>query len=372
MSPRDPRLDIEGLYRTHRAEVYRVALRKLGDHHEAEDVTQTAFLDAYRAMLRGSHPELPRAWLLAIAENVRRRRYRPAVTSLREEPLRDEFAALDSEAQDLAERIRAALGELATTQRHAFLLRELGGLSYGEIAARLEISVPAVQMLLFRARQKLRIELGATRGLGALLGPHAIVGLVSRLATGGAGAPKVAVAVAAVAGGVGSVGLKATAPAPQAAPVEAPAAAPAEPRPVRDQAPLRPVARAKPAPVQAPTRRVSRPAPAAHAEPAPVPPAPVAPPPRANGAEPVVRVVPSTTPGSDDEAPAPLLAPTVTSGIEVPIVSAAVPVQPSLPSAPVEAVPVPPDVVIVPPLPQPTDVAEELIPEEVGSSLAPG
>jgi DNA-directed RNA polymerase specialized sigma24 family protein len=90
MTPREPRLDFEGLYRTHRNEVYRAALRKVGDHHEAEDVTQAAFLDAYKAVLRGSKPDLPRAWLLAIAENVRRRRFRTSLRRPREEPLRDE------------------------------------------------------------------------------------------------------------------------------------------------------------------------------------------------------------------------------------------------------------------------------------------
>ena len=89
MAPREPRLDFEGLYRNHRNEVYRAALRKVGDHHEAEDVTQAAFLDAYRAMLRGSKPDLPRAWLLAIAENVRRRRFRTTLRRPREEPLRE-------------------------------------------------------------------------------------------------------------------------------------------------------------------------------------------------------------------------------------------------------------------------------------------
>ena len=57
MDPRKPRPDFEGLYRSHHDEVYRAALRKLGDHHEAEDVTQAAFLDAYRAVLRGPKPD---------------------------------------------------------------------------------------------------------------------------------------------------------------------------------------------------------------------------------------------------------------------------------------------------------------------------
>ena len=65
-------LNFEELYRELRADVYRAALRKLGNAQDAEDVTQAAFADAYRAVLRGARPQSPRAWLLAISENVRR------------------------------------------------------------------------------------------------------------------------------------------------------------------------------------------------------------------------------------------------------------------------------------------------------------
>ena len=77
----------ERLYRLHRGEVYGAALRDLGNVHDAEDVTQAAFVDAYRAILRGSRPESPRAWLLAIGENVRRRRFRAARHRPAEQPV---------------------------------------------------------------------------------------------------------------------------------------------------------------------------------------------------------------------------------------------------------------------------------------------
>ena len=60
----------ERLYRAHRREVYRFVLRDVGDPQEAEDVTQIAFLDAYRALARGNRPDEPRPggserpWLL--------------------------------------------------------------------------------------------------------------------------------------------------------------------------------------------------------------------------------------------------------------------------------------------------------------------
>jgi RNA polymerase sigma factor (sigma-70 family) len=120
-------------------------------------VTQAAFVDAYRAVLRGSKPESPRAWLLAIAENVRRRRFRRSLRRPREEPLDEAVApeAAPLEAQEL----RDALAELPPAQREVFVLRELSGLSYDEIADVKGTTVASVQMSLFRARQTLRASL---------------------------------------------------------------------------------------------------------------------------------------------------------------------------------------------------------------------
>ena len=152
-------LDFERLYAGHRGDVFRAALRELGNVHDAEDVTQAAFIDAYRAVLRGSRPEAPRAWLLAIAENVRRRRFRTAVRRPREEPLDPEAARAAEPTTEQTNALRSALAGLPPQQRAVFLLREIVGLSYDEIAEELGSTVGAVQMLLFRARQALRAEL---------------------------------------------------------------------------------------------------------------------------------------------------------------------------------------------------------------------
>jgi RNA polymerase sigma-70 factor (ECF subfamily) len=151
----------EQLYRGHHADVFRAALRELGNVHDAEDVTQAAFVDAYRAVLRGSRPQAPRAWLLAIAENVRRRRYRTSQRRPREElmdaePMDADFPLSAEIPHELAHALAAALAELPDEQRRVFVLRELGGLSYDEIAEETGSTVGAIQMLLFRARRTLR------------------------------------------------------------------------------------------------------------------------------------------------------------------------------------------------------------------------
>ena len=146
-------LDFERLYAGHRGDVFRAALRELGNVHDAEDVTQAAFIDAYRAVLRGSRPEAPRAWLLAIAENVRRRRFRAALRRPREAPLDPEAALAAEPTTEQTNALRIALTALPPQQRVVFLLREIVGLSYDEIAEELGSTVGAVQMLLFRARK---------------------------------------------------------------------------------------------------------------------------------------------------------------------------------------------------------------------------
>lgn len=155
----DAERSFEQLYRGHRGEVYRAALRELGNVHDAEDVTQAAFVDAYRAVLRGTRPQAPRAWLLTIAENVRRRRFRTSLLRPREEPLDADAAIAVEESREQASALLDALGSLTPEQRDAFLLREIAGLSYDEIAARTGSTVGSVQMLLFRARKALREEL---------------------------------------------------------------------------------------------------------------------------------------------------------------------------------------------------------------------
>jgi RNA polymerase sigma-70 factor (ECF subfamily) len=147
--------EIEQLYREHRAGLVRLVERELHDHHDAEDVVQTAFLDAQRALERGTTPRNPRAWLAAIALNAAHRLRRRRLSAA---PL-EEYAV--QEASRMPE-IRAALAGLPRSQRVAVVYRDVLGLSYGETAEQMGTSVNAVTMLLHRGRQRLRQTLGLT------------------------------------------------------------------------------------------------------------------------------------------------------------------------------------------------------------------
>jgi RNA polymerase sigma-70 factor, ECF subfamily len=151
----------ERLYRSHRSDVYRFVLRDVRNPDEAEDVTQTAFLNAYRALQHGDRPEKPRAWLLTIAQNVARRRFRTRSSRPQEVELDPELVVAPEPDGPSANEIREALRRLRPNHRTAIVLREIGGLSYAEIAETLGLSVSAVETLLFRARRALREELTA-------------------------------------------------------------------------------------------------------------------------------------------------------------------------------------------------------------------
>src|SRR5215470_20456487 len=68
--------DTEALYREHGAAVARLCRSLLRDHAEAEDATQQVFLSAHRALVNGSTPREPLAWLLAVARHECYGRYR--------------------------------------------------------------------------------------------------------------------------------------------------------------------------------------------------------------------------------------------------------------------------------------------------------
>ena len=190
----------ERLYARHVREIYRYVLAVLHNPAEAEDVTQTTFLNAYRAIQAGAEPQLPQNWLIAIAHNACRSRIRVAMRRPREVSL-DEVAELalpEPERLNVRELLRA-FGRLPSNQRAALALREFEGRSYPEIAETLGVTVPAVESLIGRARKTLRRQSAALRGVVALLpraggigtGPVAKVAavLVIGVAAGSAGPP---------------------------------------------------------------------------------------------------------------------------------------------------------------------------------------
>jgi RNA polymerase sigma factor (sigma-70 family) len=150
----------EKLYRKHVHDVYRYVLAVLRNPADAEDATQATFLSAYRAFQRGDRPELPRNWLLKIAHNECRQRFRMLARRPKEVVWDERVAApAVDESIPTADELRQALSHLSFNQRSALVMRELEGRSYSEIGEILDVSVSAVETLIFRARRALREQL---------------------------------------------------------------------------------------------------------------------------------------------------------------------------------------------------------------------
>jgi RNA polymerase sigma factor (sigma-70 family) len=191
------------LYERYSRQVFGFCLQRLGNREEAEDATQTTFLNAFRGLKRGVAPEFEAAWLLKIAHNVCLTRRRSAFRRRRVEMPGDlESLHLATQPAEIDELIRLpeALRGMPGRQRQALFLREWQGLSYKEIARELGLSQPAVETLLFRARRSLAQGLTAERTRG-LRGPLRDLGSLTALAKSlfFGGTAKVAVTVATVA-----------------------------------------------------------------------------------------------------------------------------------------------------------------------------
>jgi RNA polymerase sigma factor (sigma-70 family) len=166
----------ERLYRSYARDVYRYSLAVLRNPADAEDITQTTFLNAYRAYQRGEEPVRPKHWLIKIAHNACRSRHLRAARRPQEVPFEETVAAIPVPAEETPrlEELLEALGRLPFNQRAALVMRELEGRSYAEIAETLEVSVAAVETLIFRARRALRRDRSALGVLGSVQLPPSL------------------------------------------------------------------------------------------------------------------------------------------------------------------------------------------------------
>ncbi len=221
----DPDREFESLYEEYGRTVYRYALGVLRNPADAEDITQTTFMNAFRALKAGEHPIKPRNWLLTIAHNSCQMRFVRSARRPKEVPLDDSVDQIVVPERDRPN-VKAVLDELAKlpfNQRSALVMRELEGRSHAEIAEVLGTSVSAVETLIFRARRSMRLRRSALDALGAVQLPATLESLFgggAAATTGGVLAGGVVLkavallAAGAVVGGVGytAVGRKGLSP----------------------------------------------------------------------------------------------------------------------------------------------------------------
>lgn len=140
--------------------VYQVAFRVTGNPEDAWDAAQDAFLKAFRSMRAFRGDAAFTTWLHRIAVNaaldIVRRRPPQTQELLEAAAVPSEHHDRELERRELQRRIQGAVAGLPMEQRVAVVLRDLQGLSYGEIASVLQIPVGTVRSRLSRARETLR------------------------------------------------------------------------------------------------------------------------------------------------------------------------------------------------------------------------
>lgn len=163
-----PVIEWPAIVRDHGPIVWKTAYRLLGRDADAADCFQETFLSAMEVAGRQNvenWPGLLQRLATARALDQLRRRMREAqrrASDVTWEQMEASGRGPAEVAQDneLGDRLRAALCELAPQQGAVFCLRCLSELSYGEIASELEISIDAVGVTLHRARARLQELLG--------------------------------------------------------------------------------------------------------------------------------------------------------------------------------------------------------------------
>ena len=160
----------EDLYRAHLRDVYSYAYYRVGNHHDAEDLTEQAFLQAYRHFERArreSNGRPLRPWLIRIAHNLASNYYRDrarrpqANIEAIEPPMHPHSTEQVVEGREELREVIEKLDQLPEDRREALIMRFALGMSNREIARALGRTDGATKVLIHRAIKQLEQELEA-------------------------------------------------------------------------------------------------------------------------------------------------------------------------------------------------------------------
>jgi len=162
----------------YRAKVFSLAFRMVGNYEEAEDVSQEAFINAYRALGTFRLGDRFSSWIYRIATNLsidhlRKRPHREISIDAPANAEGDMFIQLPDTSNDPERRVveaefkamvEKAIQELSPAYRAVVVLRHVHNLSYEEIADVIKIPLGTVKTRLFRAREMLKTRVQASSG----------------------------------------------------------------------------------------------------------------------------------------------------------------------------------------------------------------
>lgn len=159
--------DAARLFERHHLVVFRFLRRMTGSLSLAEDLTQEVFLRVVRGIDSYEERSRETSWIFRIARNVLADRHRSQTRTPVDAPVHEAVALARPAVQALATALDQALSRLSDEEREAFLMREVGGLGYREIADACGATTDAARMRIYRARLALRRVLGPSRSVTA-------------------------------------------------------------------------------------------------------------------------------------------------------------------------------------------------------------
>jgi RNA polymerase sigma-70 factor (ECF subfamily) len=173
------------LYTRYYQRLLRFCVRRVGNVHEAEEITQEAFARAFSAMPRFAGERRFYPWLTVIAARLCIDSHRRIARS---EPTAEvDPGTVDGGQQQVIDNVdlqylAQAMAQLGPRHREVLELRETQGWSYQQIADHYNVTMGTVEALLFRARKALRREFLALAGPDARLASLPVFGVMWRLA----------------------------------------------------------------------------------------------------------------------------------------------------------------------------------------------
>jgi RNA polymerase sigma-70 factor (ECF subfamily) len=145
------------LVRSNQDAVFNLAWRMTGNWHEAADITQETFIQAFRKLHQYRAEYAFKNWVMSIGANLTKNRFRSFSRRKRTEEMAAEWQDIEStpppESRD--EELDAALKQLPGILREALVLKHMEGMSYEDVAVSLGIGVSAAKMRVARGRDEL-------------------------------------------------------------------------------------------------------------------------------------------------------------------------------------------------------------------------
>ncbi len=176
------------LVERYKKKIYFLAYDILGDHHEAEDISQEVFIKVFRSLKNFRRHSKMSSWIYQITTNscidaLRKRKSKPKISlgdfnhisiknNVEGGSTRIQNPELSADASIMQRRIQNALYEVTPRERAVFMMRHYNDLEIKEIAEVLNVSSGTVKSMLFRALNKLRKELSIHRGRSAMEGNY--------------------------------------------------------------------------------------------------------------------------------------------------------------------------------------------------------